>query len=75
MNNVTSNKGVLLKGIKRAAEFFQCSTRTIQELVNNGTIPSYMLGKNRYFYSNEIDEALRDRSKEKEANPDQSESL
>lgn len=59
------NKGTLLKGIKRAAEYYKCSTRTIQELVNNGTIPSYRLGKSRYFYSNEIDEALKDRSFEK----------
>jgi excisionase family DNA binding protein len=75
MENNETDKGTLLKGVKRAAGFYQCSVRTIQELVNKGAIPSYRLGRNRYFYSNEIDEALRDKSKEKEANPNQSDSL
>lgn len=70
-----TDKGTLLKGIKRVSEYYKCSVRTIQELVNNGTIPSYKLGRNRYFYSNEIDEALKDRSKEKEATPYQSDNL
>lgn len=73
--NKETGKGTLLKGIKRVAEFYKCSVRTIQELVNKGIIPSYKLGRNRYFYSNEIDEALRDRSKEKEATPNQSDNL
>lgn len=57
-----NGKGTYLKGIRRVAEFYKCSTRTIQELVNNGTIPSYRIGRNRYFWSNEIDEALRDKT-------------
>lgn len=61
MNNITT-KGVYLKGIKRVAEFYKCSTASIQSLVNNGTIPSYRIGRNRYFWSNEIDNALRDKT-------------
>lgn len=59
MNN-TNNKGVYLKGIRKVAQFYQCSVSSIQSLVNNGTIPSYRIGRNRYFWSNEIDDALRD---------------
>ena len=59
--NIT-DKGTLLKGIRRVAEYYQCSVQKIQDLINDGTIPSYKLGKNRYFYTNEIDEALRDRT-------------
>ncbi|MDR2004173.1 MAG: hypothetical protein LBQ74_14170 [Prevotella sp.] len=51
---------VLLKGIKRTAAYYQCSVQMIQDLVNNRVIPSYRLGRNRYFYSDEIDAALRE---------------
>ncbi len=56
----TTSKGTLLKGIKKVAEYYKCSTASIQTLVNNGKLPNYRIGRNRYFYSNEIDEALRD---------------
>jgi excisionase family DNA binding protein len=65
--NKDTGKGSMLKGIKRVAAYYKCSVRTVQELVNKGVIPSYKLGRNRYFYSNEIDDALRDKSKGKEA--------
>lgn len=58
----TTDKGILLKGIRRVAAYYQCSVQKIQDLINDGTIPSYKLGKNRYFYTNEIDDALRDRT-------------
>lgn len=63
MSGITS-KGILLKGIKKTAEYYQCSTSSIQKLVNKGCIPSYRVGRNRYFYSNEIDEALKDNTKQ-----------
>ena len=53
-------KGILLKGIKRTAEYYKCGVASIQKLVNEGSIPSYRIGRNRYFYSGEIDEALRE---------------
>lgn len=56
-----NEKGTYLKGIRRVAEFYKCSTASIQKLVNNGTIPSYRIGHGRYFWSNEIDDALRDK--------------
>lgn len=64
MNNNT-NKGVLLKGVRRIAEYYQSSTRSIQELINAGVIPTYRIGRNRYAYSNEIDAALLDRKEAK----------
>lgn len=54
------NKGILLKGIRKMAEHYKCSTASIQTLVNNGVIPTYRIGRNRYAYSNEIDLALKD---------------
>lgn len=54
------NKGVLLKGIRKMAEHYHCSSASIQALVNNGIIPTYRIGRNRYAYSNEIDQALKD---------------
>lgn len=54
----------LLKGIKRAAKYYKCSVASIQKLVNEGIIPSYRIGRNRYFYAEEIDDALRDKSEE-----------
>lgn len=61
-----NEKGTYLKGIRRVAEFYQCSIQSIQNLVNAGAIPSYRIGKNRYFWSNEIDDALRDKTCKKE---------
>lgn len=60
-----TDKGVLLKGIRAVAAHYKASTRSIQELVNSGKIPVYRIGKNTHFYSGEIDEALRDKSREK----------
>lgn len=57
----TSNK-TLLKGIKRVADYYKCSVTSIQKLVNEGVIPSYRIGRNRYFYAEEIDAALKDQS-------------
>lgn len=61
-----NEKGTYLKGIRQVAKFYQCSTRSVQSLINNGIIPSYRIGRNRYFWSNEIDEALRDKTNENE---------
>lgn len=54
------DKGILLKGIRKMAENYHCSTASIQALINNGVIPTYRIGRNRYAYSNEIDQALKD---------------
>lgn len=54
------DKRILLKGIRQIAEHYRCSTASIQALVNNGVIPTYRIGRNRYAYSNEIDLALKD---------------
>jgi hypothetical protein len=62
MENSISQKGLLLKGIRGIAEHYQCGTNTIQKLVNSGKIKTYRLGKNRFAYSNEVDEALLDES-------------
>lgn len=61
-----TDKGTLLKGVREVAKYYKASTRSIQELINKGAIPTYRIGKGTHFYSNEIDEALRDRSKEKQ---------
>lgn len=54
------DKGTLLKGIRKMAEHYKCSTASIQKYVNEGKIPTYRIGRNRYAYSNEIDYALKD---------------
>lgn len=54
------DKGILLKGIRKMAEHYKCSTASIQKYVNEGKIPTYRIGRNRYAYSNEIDYALKD---------------
>lgn len=66
-NTNIAEKEKPVKGIRRLAEFYQCSVQKIQDLINDGTIPSYKLGKNRYFYTSEVDKALRDRSLENES--------
>lgn len=55
-----NEKGILLKGIRKMAEHYHCSSASIQALVNNGIIPTYRIGRNRYAYSNEIDQAFKD---------------
>lgn len=57
-----NNNKTLLKGIKRVADYYKCSVASIQKLVNEGIIPSYRIGRNRYFYAEEIDAALKDQS-------------
>jgi excisionase family DNA binding protein len=57
-----TNNRTLLKGIKRAANYYKCSVASIQKLVNEGVIPFYRIGRNRYFYAEEIDAALKDQS-------------
>jgi len=66
METAEINKGTLLKGIREVVAYYKSSTSTIQDLVNRGLIPSYRIGRNRYFYSGEIDEALRDRTNDKD---------
>lgn len=61
-----TDKGILLKGIRAVAAHYKASTRSIQNLINEGIIPTYRIGKNTHFYSGEIDEALRDKSREKQ---------
>lgn len=56
----TTKKGTLLKGLREVAAFYKCSTTSISNLVKNGSIPSYRIGRNRYFYSDEIDSALKE---------------
>lgn len=61
-------KGYKLKGIKRVSEYYRCSISIIQDLVNKGTIPGYRLNRSWYFWSNEIDEALRVKGDKKSEN-------
>lgn len=56
----TSEKGMLLKGIRKMASHYQCSPSSVQQLINEGAIPTYKIGRNRYAYSGEIDSALKD---------------
>lgn len=48
-----------IRGIRGLAEYLGSSTRTIQKLKNNGALLYYQVGKNIFFYSDEVDEALR----------------
>lgn len=53
------DKGILLKGIRKVAEHYNCGVESIQKLVNESAIPCYRIGRSWYFYSGEIDEALK----------------
>lgn len=59
------DKGVRLRGMRAVAKFYGCSTATVQKWVNERTVPFYNIGTHRFFYSAEIDEALRDKGNDK----------
>lgn len=49
----------MLRGIKSVAEYYKCSTKTVQDWVNNKTVPFLRIGNGYRFYVDEIDRVLR----------------
>lgn len=48
-----------LFGIRNGAAYVGCAPSTFQKLKNQGKIPFHEVGKRVFFYSDEIDEALK----------------
>ena len=55
----TADKGQKLRGIRELAAFLNCSTATAQALKNRNEIPYYQLKSRLFFYSGEVDAALK----------------
>lgn len=53
------DKGKKIRGIRELASYLQCSTATAQALKNKNEIPYYQLKSRLFFYSGEIDAALK----------------
>jgi len=56
-----ADKGKKIRGIRELAAYLQCSTATAQALKNTGKVPYYNLRTRLFFYSGEVDEALKHR--------------
>ena len=57
---VEETKGkIKLFGIRNGAAYVGCAPSTFQKLKNQGKIPFHEVGKRVFFYSDEIDEALK----------------
>lgn len=48
-----------IDGIRGLASHIKCSVSKAQDLKNKGIIPFHEVGKRVFFYSNEVDEALK----------------
>lgn len=59
--SITEETKVKIKlcGIRNGAAYVGCAPSTFQKLKNLGKIPFYEVGKRVFFYSDEIDEALK----------------
>ncbi|MEY8609342.1 DUF3853 family protein [Parabacteroides segnis] len=53
------NERKRIDGIRGLANHIRCSVSKAQDLKNKGKIPFYEVGKRVFFYSDEIDEALK----------------
>ncbi|GGK11599.1 hypothetical protein H8788_23370 [Parabacteroides faecis] len=57
---VEETKGkIKLFGIRNGAAYVGCAPSTFQKLKNSGKVPFYEVGKRVFFFSDEIDEALK----------------
>lgn len=54
-----SEKGKRIRGIRELATYLQCSTATAQALKNRNAIEYYQVGNRLFFYSGEVDAALK----------------
>lgn len=54
-------KGEKINGIRGGAAYVGCSPSKMQDLKNKGVVPYYQVGKKIFFFSNELDNALKRR--------------
>ena len=54
-----SQKRVKLNGIVGLADYINCSVTTAQKMKNEGKFPYYNIGSKVYFYSDEVEIALK----------------
>lgn len=55
----TETNRVKIMGIRGLANYLKGSTSTAQKLKNDGKVPFYEVGNRVYFYSDEVDNALK----------------
>lgn len=54
-----SDKGQKVYGIRGIAEYIGCSPAKVQNMKNAGILPFYEVGRRVFFYTAEVDAALR----------------
>lgn len=54
-----ADKGKKIRGIRELAAYLNCSTATAQSLKNLNEIPYYQLKSRLFFYTGEVDAALK----------------
>lgn len=52
-------KGIKIKGIRGLAAYLECSASSAQKMKNAGKFPFYEVGNRLFFWSNEIDQAIK----------------
>ena len=55
----TSDKGQKVYGIRVIAEYIGCSPAKAQNMKNAGILPFYEVGRRVFFYTSEVDKALK----------------
>jgi len=55
----TADKGQKVYGIRGIAEYIGCSPAKAQNMKNAGKLPFYEVGRRVFFYTAEVDAALR----------------
>lgn len=59
----TSDKGQKVYGIRGIAEYIGCSPAKAQNMKNAGLLPFYEVGRRVFFYTAEVDKALKKKEK------------
>lgn len=54
-----TDKGRRIDGIRGLAAYMMCSPSKVQNMKNAGLLPFYEIGRKVFFYTAEIDEALK----------------
>lgn len=55
----TADKGQKVYGIRGIAEYIGCSPAKAQNMKNAGILPFYEVGRRVFFYTSEVDKALK----------------
>ena len=59
----TTDKGRKVYGIRGIAEYIGCSPAKAQNMKNAGLLPFYEVGRRVFFYTAEVDKALKKKEK------------